>query len=257
MKNQASSMTTGISVYGLLVFNNQKMDDDALVNFALRVGDGRLEEPARKISLTDNRKHIAYLTNLCDEKGEKLGFSGNNTDFWHSDQEFRINPASVSILYGESVKCQGGNTSFASTSAAHLGYSIDEISTLNTLWSTRQPAVSHDNVPHITVAHPVIIENKQTKKQYVYISENAIKFLDNDQPLPHSEALKQAILEKILSSDNIYSHQWVDGDLLLYDNSQLLHRRECFTGDRFIKALKIYPDVHYQSEIPGREIKEA
>ncbi|MDC9588923.1 TauD/TfdA family dioxygenase [Xenorhabdus sp. XENO-10] len=245
-----------LSTYGLLIFNNQKMNDEDLVNFAQHVGSGKLEEPARKISLSDNRKYIAYLTNLRDNKGEQLGFAGNETDFWHSDQEFRFNPASVSILYSEVVKCQGGNTSFVSTAVDHLEFTPDELSILNKLWSTRQPAASHDNAPHITVAHPVIIENVRTKQQYIYVSENTMAFLDNNQLLTHSKELKETILEKILSPENIYSHQWSEGDLLLYDNSQLLHRREYFTGDRFIKALKIHPDTSYQTKIPGREIIE-
>ncbi|MDC9594864.1 TauD/TfdA family dioxygenase [Xenorhabdus sp. IM139775] len=104
------------------MFKNQKLDDEALVNFAQHIGSGELEEPARKISLSDNRKYIAYLTNLRDSNGNPLGFSGNDTDFWHSDQEFRVNPASVSILYGEVVQFHGGNTSFASTAVNHLGF---------------------------------------------------------------------------------------------------------------------------------------
>ncbi|WP_338805316.1 TauD/TfdA family dioxygenase [Xenorhabdus griffiniae] len=240
-----------LSEYALLIFKNQKMDDEALVNFAQHIGSGRLEEPARKISLSDNRKYIAYLTNIRDSHGEQLGFAGNDTDFWHSDQEFRINPASVSILYGEVVQFSGGNTSFASTAVNHLGLTHDEISMMNDLYSTRQPAASHDNVPHITVAHPVMLENIQTKRQFVYVSENTIAFFLDKKILPNSDILKNAILDKILSPENIYSHQWEEGDLLLYDNSQLLHRRECFTGNRFIKGLKIYPDTSYQPEIPG------
>ncbi|REF28554.1 taurine dioxygenase [Xenorhabdus cabanillasii] len=245
-----------MSTYGLLIFNNQKMGDDDLVSFAQRVGNGELEEPARDISLSDKRRYIAYLTNLCNNKGEQLGFADNGTDFWHSDQEFRLNPASVSILYSEVMQCQGGNTSFASAAVEHLEFTADELSLLNKLWSTRQPAAAHDNVPHITVAHPVIIENAKTKKKYVYVSENTLEFLDNNQILPDSKELKKTILEKIISPENTYSHQWSEGDLLLYDNSQLLHRRECFSGDRFIKALKIYPDISYQTKILGREITE-
>ncbi|MDC9581668.1 TauD/TfdA family dioxygenase [Xenorhabdus sp. PR6a] len=240
-----------LSKYALLVFKNQNMDDEALVHFAQRIGSGKLEEPARKISLSDNRKYIAYLTNICDNNGKQLGFAGNDTDFWHSDQEFRVNPASVSILYGEVVQFSGGNTSFASTAANHLGFTHDEVSMLNNLYSTRQPAASHDNAPHITVAHPVILENVQTKQRYVYVSENTIAFFHDEKILSNSGIIKKSILGKILSSENIYSHRWEEGDLLLYDNSQLLHRRECFTGNRFIKGLKIYPDTLYQPEIPG------
>ncbi|WP_340608482.1 TauD/TfdA dioxygenase family protein [Xenorhabdus bharatensis] len=245
-----------LSVFGLLIFNNQRMNDESLVNLAHQIGNGKLEEPARKVSLSDHRKHVAYLTNLNDHSGSPLGFSGSDTDYWHSDQEFRVNPASVSILYGVVTQCNGGNTSFASTSIDYLDFSTDETSVLKKLWSTRQPAASHDNAPHITVAHPVIIKNENTEKEYIYVSENTIEFIEKSVPLPQSEKIKQTVLDRVLSTENIYSHTWSDGDLILYDNSQLLHRRECFNGDRFIKALKIYPDDCYQPKIPGREIEE-
>ncbi|MDR0218441.1 MAG: TauD/TfdA family dioxygenase [Enterobacteriaceae bacterium] len=249
-----------LSIYGLLIFNHQQMDDEALINFSRKIGNGKLEEPARNISLAENRRYIAYLTNLNDSDGEPLGFPGSKTDYWHSDQEFRINPASVSILYGVVTQCEGGNTSFASTSIDIFNFSNEnankKMPDLNPFWSTRKPATSHDNVPHITVAHPVIIKNKKTEKEYVYVSENTIEFLEDDNPVIYSEMLKASILGKILSEENIYSHSWSGGDLILYDNSQLLHRRECFSGNRFIKALKIYPDNDYQPKIAGKEIEE-
>lgn len=241
-----------LSLYGLLVFKKQKLNDEDLVALGRSVGNGKLEQPARNASLSLERRYVAWLTNLHDGQKKTLGFSDNKTDYWHSDQEFRVAPASVSILYCEQTHCTGGETSFASTNIKTADFDSDTIDFLRTCWSTRRPALSHDNAPDIKVAHPVIL--RHGNEDFFYISENTIDIIHEQTPLAESDELKEKILGAILAADNIYSHVWSEGDLLLYDNSQLVHRREAFCGPRFIKALKIHPDPQYNLLIPGKEV---
>ncbi|MDS1916228.1 TauD/TfdA family dioxygenase [Enterobacter asburiae] len=126
---------------------------------------------------------------------------------------------------------------------------------LRSCWSTRLPAVSHDNAPFIKVSHPVILSNGN--EEFFYISENTIEIIHGKKKLNDSEKIKKDILKSILIEENIYSHVWSKGDMLLYDNSQLIHRRESFSGDRFIKALKIYPDPKTSLLIKGRKVSNA
>ncbi|MCY4178655.1 MAG: TauD/TfdA family dioxygenase, partial [Endozoicomonadaceae bacterium] len=126
---------------------------------------------------------------------------------------------------------------------------VKDIKKLSPLWSTRRPANSHDNAPKITVAHPVLIDNS-----YLYISENTIDIIQDKKKIDNSSKIKKSLLEKILQKKNIYSHKWEVGDLLLFDNSKLLHRREKFCGLRFIKGMKIYPDPEYNPTIPTVKI---
>jgi taurine dioxygenase len=53
------------------------------------------------------------------------------------------------------------------------------------------------------------------------------------------------VLDCLTRPDAIYAHEWRVGDLVLYDNAQLLHRREHFAGRRWLKGAKIFapPDV--------------
>ena len=230
----------------LLIFKNQALSDAELLDFAKKIGNGHLEESARSRSLSSSRRHIAYMTNLRDQEGKPLGFHDYTTDYWHSDQEFRLKPASITILHCVMPASEGGNTSFVSTDVQTAGVNNpDNIKKLSALWSTRRPADSHDNAPKMTVAHPVLINNN-----YLYISENTIDIIQNKKKVSDSCAIKQSILKEILQEKNIYSHQWEVGDLLLFDNSKLLHRREKFAGLRFIKGMKIYPDPKYNSVIP-------
>jgi taurine dioxygenase len=54
------------------------------------------------------------------------------------------------------------------------------------------------------------------------------------------------LLDVVLRPENIYSHPWQMGDLIIYDNSQLVHRRDEFNGIRWLKATKIFaPAQHF------------
>ncbi len=128
----------------------------------------------------------------------------------------------------------------------------NKIKKLQGLWSTREPAVVHDNAPRLTVSHPTILQNPYTKMEFVYVSENTIDFRDTHNA--KKEINKYDILQDLLTSDKIYSHDWQSGDIILYDNAQLLHRREKYEGIRFLKSLKIYPDDKYNTSIPGKVI---
>jgi len=229
-----------LALHGLLVFRDQSLDDNDLLRFSKLIGSGKVEASARKVSHGKIEKDVAYLTNLQSQDGLPIGFGGDDTDFWHSDQEFRENPASVSILFCLIPAEQGGATSFATTAVRNLGIDEMELAQLRKLWSTRRPATTHDNAPQVTVSHPVIVSNPFTGREYVYVSENTLNFSGMD--VESGLALRAILLNEILIEENIYTHEWKPGDLLLYDNVQLLHRREEFRGIRFLKALKIRPD---------------
>lgn len=234
----------------MIIFKNQALDDADLLAFAERVGNGKLEPSASKINHGRRIKEIGYITNLMDGEGQPLGFYKNTTDFWHSDQEFREHPASIGILFCLIPPERGGETSFASTSAEL--FSEEELAVIRSLLGSRVPADFHDNIKHQMVAHPVVVTNPQTHRSYVYVSENTIDLLD--QELRVQAKRKEDLLETILHPSNIYRHYWKSGDMILYDNTQLLHRREAYEGIRFLKALKIYPDSTFHTKIEGRVI---
>ncbi len=248
----ALSLKELLALYGLILVRNQILDDRALTDLARLMGDGRLEPSARKISHSPIVKDVAYMTNLRDPQGEALGFPGDTTDFWHADQEFREHPASLGILFCLIPAESGGATSFASTAVENVGISDDELQVLRGLRSTRRPALAHDNAPQITISHAAIQTNPLTHKDYLYVSENALEFVG--QSPEQSQHLKHDLLARILRPENLYAHQWRAGDVVLYDNTQSLHRREAFTGLRFLKALKIYPDREYFAAPVGHVI---
>lgn len=45
-----------------------------------------------------------------------------------------------------------------------------------------------------------------------------------------------------LRPEHIYRHRWRMGDMLVYDNTRFLRRREALAGARFLKATRLFAD---------------
>jgi taurine dioxygenase len=224
--------------FGVLLFRDQVLTDEDLYRFSTAIGDGRMGESADRIALSAANAAISNLTNLHDDQQRPLGFGRNDTDYWHSDQEYRQSPATLASLYCLIPAERGGITSFATTRVAALNMAGEVLERLRELKSTRRPARTHDNVDHIEVAHPVVLRDPIDGSEQLYVSELLVRFpgVTDDE----GRALKQAILDRVLHEENIYHHEWRMGDLLLFDNAQLTHRREAFEGIRWLKATKIF-----------------
>jgi taurine dioxygenase len=135
----------------------------------------------------------------------ELGFGRNDTDYWHSDQEYRQSPATLASLYCL-IPAEGeGNTSFATTRVAPLNLPEEVLERLHVLKSTRRPAATHDNVEHIEVAHPVVLRDPIDGGEQLYVSELLVRFPGVDDE--EGRSLKQAILDRVLDEENIYRHE--------------------------------------------------
>lgn len=235
-----------LATHGLLVFRDQVLEDDHLIQLSKRLGSGKIEAPAKAFNAPS--ECIAYLTNLKKPDGSALGFPADTTDAWHSDQEFREVPASLAMLYCLIPSKNEGATSFATTAVRNLDIDENELSELRGLWSTRQAAS--------IVSHPVVETNRFTGAEFIYVSENSREFIGHDgESIADSDKKTAYLLEKILRPENIYSHQWSQGDVVLYDNMQLVHRREEYKGIRFLKVIKFYPDGEYVTTPAGKTLQ--
>lgn len=221
---------------GLLVFSRQALDDGDLYAFATRIGC--LEESSRKVCLSPQFPGIGNLSNLRDADGEHIGFASAATDFWHSDQQHRQRPATLALLYCVVPSSVGGATSFVSTQVDGAGLPADVVEQLAGLRVVYEPASDHDNVPAVRVSQPALLASPVSKRRFAYVSENTAEFVGVGEE--RSAELKRRVLEHLLRPSRVYSHEWSMGDLILYDNAQLLHRREPFEGRRWLKTAKIF-----------------
>ncbi len=98
-------------------------------------------------------------------------------------------------------------------------------------------------IEKIEVTHPAVLQNPRTGRRSLYVSPNTRGFADLDEA--QSEAIKAELLHYQMRDEHRYTHQWRMGDMLIYDNAQLLHRREAFAGLRWLKATRTFAPPEY------------
>lgn len=235
-EEMAEAILSATLDHALLLFRRQSLHDEDI--YRLSAAMGPVEEPAAITNHSPGFKEVNYIANINNEDGSLIGNLITNTEGgWHSDQAFRSSPATLSTLFCIVCPEIGGGTSFCST---RLGYealpeSLKERT--ENLKCKYRPGKSHE-VPNIQVTHPAVLANPTNGKKTLYVTPGMRGFdgIDEDE----SEALKKEIMTYILRDEHIYQHNWRMGDMLIYDNAQLLHKRDKFEGIRFLKATRVF-----------------
>src|SRR3984957_13612874 len=173
--DEVVAIHAGMNEYAILVFRDQKLTDEAQLQFTLHFGEieksrggtpghihFRIDDEARKLGAiivdfsnmapsgqTLSRDSRAYMFKLADQ-------------MWHSDSSFKAIPASYSLLSGRSVVSWGGNTEFADMRAAYdaldhrLKREIEDLVCLHSnLYSRGKLGVSDFSEEELHVFKPV------------------------------------------------------------------------------------------------------
>jgi len=93
------------------------------------------------------------------------------------------------------------------------------------------------------VVHEMALDVPGTDERALYISPNhtfAIEGMEEEE----GRAFFDAVVEHAIRDDFVYEHNWRNGDVIMWDNGRLLHRREPFdeTYPRFARRTTIFLD---------------
>src|SRR5260370_16600701 len=141
-QEQVEAIEQALAWHELLIFRNQEITADSLIAFGRRFG----ELTVHPFAPSDGSAPV-LITFRNDEKTPPFA-----TDVWHSDETFRCNPPMATVLCAKEVPALGGDTVFASMSAAYAGLSermqqlisgleaIHHIKPFRTLFASPTPA---------------------------------------------------------------------------------------------------------------------
>ena len=108
---------------------------------------------------------------------------------------------------------------------------------LDTMRGLYRPRPVHE-IEIVEVSHPVVLTNPRSGRRALYVSELCHGFEGLDEAA--GAALLHELLAHLADPGFRYTHAWRMGDLAIYDNAQLLHRREAFAGLRWLKATQSF-----------------
>ena len=227
--------------FGVLRIRGQSLNDGELQRFSNRFGP--LEEiPYGKISEEEKQKiknrYVTVISNI-EVDGKPIGGLGNKEATWHSDMTYIENPPPASILMSLEVPELGGDTHFSDQKAAYLSLPNELVSRIENL------SIKH-NAAHTSVGdlrrgfdpikdpreapgaiHPIVRTHDETQEKMLYLGRRELAYVVGF-ALEESEQLLNEVWRYAAMSENVWTQQWEVGDVIIWDNRRVLHRRDGF-----------------------------
>lgn len=225
--------------YQVLLFRDQKLSDDDLIDFSRRLGDldfAPVQENGRRS--VDGRPELYVVSNVL-VNGEAIGSLGAGEAVWHTDMSYLVAPPKASLLYALEVPESGGDTSFCDMYAAWAtlpatvksrvaGLRIKHDGTYNSGGYVRQGVTPSDDPRQSPGAvHPLVCIHPESGREMLYLGRRRNAYLVG-LDLPDSEALLDAMWAHVERPEFAWKHHWHVGDLVMWDNRCTMHRRDPF-----------------------------
>jgi taurine dioxygenase len=225
--------------HAVLLLRDQRLEPVSLAAFSRLFGD--LEPPPASEAGTREElggQPIWYISNVV-ENGRPIGSLGYAEAEWHTDMSYLAEPPSASILYAREVPATGGNTSFASMYAALdalpealrrriEGARVRHDASTTSAGELRRGATTVADVRRSEGAvHPAIRTHPETGRPCLYLGRRRNAYVEG-LDIEQSEALLDELWALCRDPRFAYEHAWRAGDLLMWDNRCVIHRRDSF-----------------------------
>lgn len=231
-----------LDAHHIVRLRGQQLSDPQLIALAARFGD--LDPP--NLSPYGRPVHPVHpelnvITNLKDADGIPLGNLGDGEAVWHADITCRPKPPKASLLYALEVPPSGGDTYFADMFAAYDALDDDLKARIAGLRAIHDEAHnSAGNLRHgfteVTdvretpgARHPLVRHHPVTGAKCLFLGRRPFSYIVG-LDLADSESLLDTLWAHATQARFTCSVQWRVGDLVIWDNLAVLHRRDAFDG---------------------------
>lgn len=216
----------------VLVFPRVNLDDEEQLAFTDLLGSRQnLTSNAIREGVAADDVYKVTLDKAVNAQPEYV----LGTFFWHMDGlTVDMPPPKATLLSARKISSKGGQTGFASTYAAYEGLPESEKAELAGLRATHSVRSAlrpvADTLPEeerrkleigIVKEHPIVWNHKSGRKSLV-IGTSADRVVG--MPYAHGRALLTRLAEWAAQPDYTYSHEWQEGDFVIWDNTGALHR---------------------------------
>jgi taurine dioxygenase len=234
----------------VLRFRGQRLDDDQLMRFSAHFGEldlapviaaARVKVPGEDRyveSVEEGPRYISVISNII-ESGKAIGALGAYEAIWHTDMSYNPDPPCASALYALEVPPSGGDTGFANMYRAYETLPDDlrrqiegrlcrHDSSRNSAGELRRGYSEVTDPRQAPGAdHPIIRTHPVTGRKALFLGRRRNAYVQG-LTLEESERLLDALWEHATRAELTWYQQWRVGDLVLWDNRCVLHRRDEF-----------------------------
>ena len=256
-QNIVDALEAAWSSQGVLVFRRQALSEEELVALSRRFGDPDLI--VRDDWQSGNHPAVIQISNMKNSQGRSIGGLGSGELGWHTDQSYVANPATGSVLYMVEMPRDNANTYWANL---HLAYEAlpdatkRRIEGLHAVYDYLKRQSTYDDEKPMSeelrrrtppVAHPLVNTHPVSGRKSLYLDPTTTVGIDG---LPEEEGreLLESLNRHATRPEFVYTHRWQIGDLVMWDNGFLLHRRDPFDAqqNRLLKrtTIRLSPQRH-------------
>jgi taurine dioxygenase len=223
----------------VVVLRGQALSDPQLLAFSRYFGE--LDPPGpNPYGEPFNKAHpeINVISNVV-ENGKPIGNLGDGEAVWHADMTYVDVPPKAAILHSLEVPPGGGNTYFADMFAAYETLPDDlkkaaegkvavHDASRNSAGMLRKGYRDVTDVRETVGArHPLVRTDPASGRKAVFLGRRPNAYVVG-LSVADSEALLDALWAHATQKRFAMCHEWQVGDVLMWNNLSVLHRRDPF-----------------------------
>ena len=235
--------------YSVLLFRGQAMDDTSQIAFSERFGPLERTISANPAGGTPFARQSNIDINdgtVIPPDDRRMIYQKANM-LWHSDSSFKPVPSLCSVLSARQVPSTGGNTEFISCRAAwdrlppDRQRALEDLIVVHSLTYSRglvDPTVLTEaqkaEVPPVRQA--LVRTNPVNGRKALFIGAHASHI--EGMPLDEGRALLAELLAIASPPEAVFSHEWREGDVIVWDNRAALHRATTYDSIKFRRLMQ-------------------
>ncbi|MEM8528043.1 MAG: TauD/TfdA family dioxygenase [Bacteroidota bacterium] len=225
---QALTIQQLLADHGVLIFRNQHLSDGEFVNFLAQLGP--LTFTTGEVPV-ENHPDLNVVSNV--------GKIGTSKSRFHIDSSYFQKPPAYSALRAVTIPPTGGETLFTNQYWAYESLQ-DEIKQQLNDRTLRHVVSGLDLSNHkdaeTEANHPVFRVHPISGKTSLYLSTPLRCVAASGLEEKVAIELINACYNHSIQEQNIYRHQWREGDIVIWDNGCTLHRADHskVDGDRVL-----------------------
>jgi taurine dioxygenase len=242
----------------VVVFHGQSLSDPQLIAFSRNFGELDPPGPNPYGELFNKAYPELNVISNVVENGKPIGNLGDGEAVWHADMTYVDLPPKAAVLHALEVPPPeaGGNTYFANMFEAYETLPADmkkaadgriavHDASRNSAGVLRKGYKEITNVRETPGAHhPLVRTDPKSGRKALFLGRRPSAYV-LDLEVAESEALLDALWAHATQPRFVMCHRWKVGDLVMWNNLSVLHRRDPFDP----KTRR----VMHRSQIKGNE----
>ena len=176
-----------------------------------------------------SRLESTYKTEEARPNDPKL----NRRSGWHTDHSFKEVPPKATLLHGHEIPSSAGHTRFCNTRKAYedlatpMKNQLEGLMAVHSYDTKRAPArpierTAEEISETPDVAHPLVRRHDETGDKVLYFNSNRTDHIVGMERA-ESNQLLDSIHEHMTQPKYRYDHDWLVGDIIVWDNRCLIH----------------------------------